>query len=819
MNIRKRSLVVLSMIFGMFGVLPNRNVYSDDTNKKNILRFTFSDYEPDTKLFQINLVWDDENASETDKQLLSWTYGIIFNTSEIKPVKDKDNDITEPRDCLIDNTALANCPLDVTNSKYSENEGLLEVSYASAGVPSIVGDEPIVLNSIRAKLVGENAEFSKAYLEKFISKSAQGNKILEYEAGQVYLGNKTNCNDGGENFKCDFAYPVKVTFKGGKVQMDDIIVNATQGEALGDKVPTKIESRNGYAFAGWEYDGKPFNGTTEVPGDIEVTAKWNPLFTVDGKGVAIDGVKTWKKLFEEAGITDPENQTKDFYKFDGWKNGDAKLSNLGEVCQSEVPINVTSSWAPITYNVKCGCDDNNKNSSTNACGHIAEQQEIKCGDEPLDLGKIAKPGFSFVGWIQNKIADGVKNTIIEKLVLQGSESDYNISGDDSSGYTITVTPDLQVYNGTLELYLETDGTVEKVAETKDAFEYSKTYAEVLESVKFASGATVDKDAFDSGKPIVRDGYTFNGFAFVNEEGKTVRDESEEILNAVVSCTDFYGKKANPDKSDKKDGHVIRIASCWTETAAHKIARIAEELDKKSSFDANDVQSFKDLVAALAKVDDTFDKSAYEKDELENRFGDRLSAAIQKDSEKLKVEEGLKWSVEVTSEESTDGKVGEVDIKGLLLADKELVKLYNVTLADIVDSKNTDYKTTDGKIKISMPIPEGYEDKVDKLFIIHYNEDTEKIEYIRPTVEDGRLYGELKSFSPVGIAVQKDPSTTEGASTEDSTNAEKVAAGKKALKTGDQTNIGLVLVMFAVSAILLGYALVTLKKNKGNKEND
>ena len=536
---------------------------------------------------------------------------------------------------------------------------------------------------------------------------------------------------------------------------------------------------------------------------------------------------------EDAEVT--SNPTRDFYKFVGWNTDKSANSGLelNDKCTLTEPATLYAIWEPITYKVECGCEEK---TTSGSCNHISADTTISIENtDGINLGNTEKTGWYFGGWIRN-VVEGTVNKLSNNLLtlVDHAISDFSISGDEVSGFTISVTPDLQVYNGTVELWLTTvddnDSVIEKNrVYISNAMNYDTVYADVLTNVE-----TAYSSAFNAQTPT-REGYEFKGWGFVDANGEVIGDLSAVLLSDVTNLTDFYSKGIVFDSVTGKDGHAIRLTSCWREYDDHKVESIESTLSSEAIFDENDVELFKELVATLNK--DVFNQDAsntdfsldtYSEDYLEAQFADKLTPAIQS-TEDLKVEEGLKWSVQVTPTESTDGTVGEVDISGLLLSDKELVKLYDVQLTDLLDASNTIFKDQDSdKIKVSMSVPAGYEDKTDKLFIIHYNEETKEIEYIRPTIQDGRLIGELDSFSPIGIAAQKDSSTTGGASTGTSTgtltgtgsdNAAKIAAIKNALKTGDQTNIELALVMFAVSAILLGYALITLKKNKGNKEND
>lgn len=227
-------------------------------------------------------------------------------------------------------------------------------------------------------------------------------------------------------------------------------------------------TREGYTFTGWLLDGRPFDFTTSVTGDLTLTAGWQEneppapvthTVTFDSAGGSPVEPQT---VADGAAAIDPGTPERDGYKFTGWLLD-------GEPFDFSTPITgditLTAGWeesgepAPTIHTVTF--DDGTGNTVT------VNVQEGETVQEP---SAPSRDGYEFTGWL-----------------LDGTPYDF----------TTPVTGDITLTAGW-------EKTEEPVTTFTVSFRTNGGTA--VEQQTITEGGTVEKPMDPT-----RDGYTFTGW--------------------------------------------------------------------------------------------------------------------------------------------------------------------------------------------------------------------------------------------------------------------------------------------------------------------
>ncbi|MBO5095975.1 MAG: InlB B-repeat-containing protein [Bacilli bacterium] len=138
-------------------------------------------------------------------------------------------------------------------------------------------------------------------------------------------------NNSSENIYVDTVIPTpcKVSFEYKIITFSDGKTFGSADWIVGEPYPEpKSPEKEGYVFKGWYLDGKKYDFSKPVMGDITLVAEWEELFytvTFDTKG----GTKIEpQKVKVDGGIVrKPENPTKEGYVFLWWN--EKENPNLG----------------------------------------------------------------------------------------------------------------------------------------------------------------------------------------------------------------------------------------------------------------------------------------------------------------------------------------------------------------------------------------------------------------------------------------------------------------------------------------------------------
>ena len=205
------------------------------------------------------------------------------------------------------------------------------------------------------------------------------------------------------NFTC--GTPVVVTFHANGGTGDDYTQNIYGGE--GTLTANKF-TKSGKVFAGWATSE---NGEVVYADGAKITAEDNTdLYAVWGDAYTVtfdynDG-KTGNATVDVAQDTAigaakmPKDPTKKGYTFEGWFNGETKLTADTMISGD---VTYTAKWTAIQYTIKF---------DKNAADAVGSMDDISAAyDEEVQLPLCAftREGYTFTGWGSYKGEDKVKN--------------------------------------------------------------------------------------------------------------------------------------------------------------------------------------------------------------------------------------------------------------------------------------------------------------------------------------------------------------------------------------------------------------------------
>ncbi len=189
---------------------------------------------------------------------------------------------------------------------------------------------------------------------------------------------------------------------------DAINSNATSFNIDSDTIILSDLQKEGYVFEGWYQNGIK---VTQIPkgtvGNVELTAKWtttNYTITYSDTNGAVNTNPTSYNVESDTIIL--SNLQKDGYTFDGWYNGNQKVTSIPTGSYGNIVL--TAKWTPCEYNI---IYNNTKGATNNnATGFNTDSETIVLSD-------LHKEGYVFEGWYQN----GVKVTQIAEGTIGNVE--------------------------------------------------------------------------------------------------------------------------------------------------------------------------------------------------------------------------------------------------------------------------------------------------------------------------------------------------------------------------------------------------------------
>ena len=290
-------------------------------------------------------------------------------------------------------------------------------------------------------------------------------------------------------------------------------------------------TRDGYTFTGWLLDGKPFDFSTPITGDITLTAGWEesgePVPTIhtvtfdDGTGNTVT-----VNVQEGETVQEPSAPSRDGYEFTGWLLDGTPYDFTTPVTGD---ITLTAGWEKTAEPVTTFTVSFRTNGGT-----AVEQQTITEGgtvEKPMDP---TRDGYTFTGWLLDGQPYDFTTPITGNIVLDAAW-EQNTPIDELAGVTATV-----------------DGKpVEGFDPAKDG-EY-----------RIDEGAKVELNGVPEGWTVIRqeteDGYMFtltNGertiaYTFAATQGQETDTPGEPDGSTPADSGDT--KTDVPGDEDRKDG--------------------------------------------------------------------------------------------------------------------------------------------------------------------------------------------------------------------------------------------------------------------------
>lgn len=280
-------------------------------------------------------------------------------------------------------------------------------------------------NGIEKEYTGDNAVKYEAGIEKYNYTPERPSELSEaYRFSGWYT--TMDCLDGTE-FSFDGAVmPMSSLTLYAKWSVPDVTVtfNSNGGSAVASQTifygskatEPAAPAREGYTFGGWVRTTSPFNFTTRIYADTELTARWldsaviNVVYDANGgSGAPADG-NTYMDVSKARILTAPKEIPENKY-FHGWELGDA-LYRPGELLTvlSSDSVKVRNNQYVITLVAKYGDMPADTSVIFDPNGGTGTQTELPVMNNgtvtvfvPSDLG-FYRSGYIFVEW--NTAADG-----------------------------------------------------------------------------------------------------------------------------------------------------------------------------------------------------------------------------------------------------------------------------------------------------------------------------------------------------------------------------------------------------------------------------
>lgn len=251
---------------------------------------------------------------------------------------------------------------------------------------------------------------------------------------------------------------------------------------------------SGKVFAGWSTEAGGAvvyadGAEITVENDTDLYAVWGDAYTVtfvnDGKTTGTAVVARDTTL---AAAKMPENPTKKGYTFEGWFNGEDKLTTETTITAN---VTYTAKWTPISYTIKF---------DQNAADAAGSMDTISAAyDEKVQLPKCAftREGYTFAGW-----------------------GNYSGATSASTANQATVENLTNRNNAVVTLYAAWKGKAVKVT-----LNFNYEGAEPIERTgSVGSNYNYDNGKFSSIETQKRTGYLFDGWFDAAEGGNEITNQ-------------------------------------------------------------------------------------------------------------------------------------------------------------------------------------------------------------------------------------------------------------------------------------------------------
>ena len=339
-----------------------------------------------------------------------------------------------------------------------------------------------------------------------------------------------------------------VTFKDGETTVDTVMVN--KGETVTAEKMPKAPEKTGYTFKGWFIGEDEFTGDTVVNDNITVTAVYEiNKYTVtfkDGENELGKADVDYNTAIGAANM--PADPTKEGYTFDGWYDGETKITAETVVTGN---ITVTAKFDVNSYQVTFDIDGTTEKVVTINYGD-------KIGDEmPADP---VKEGYVFKGWFNGE-EEITKDTEVKGIFTATAKFEEKVP----ENFTVTFVSDGKT------VYM----------------------ADILEGTTIGD-ANIPNDR-------VKDGYTFKGWFNGDDEVKadtTVTGNITVEAKFEVTPAEEIFSLGDADGSGEINGADIVLFRQKLLRRPVMVFDSSKDLYKDGEFDGNDVIRLAQYYAGL-----------------------------------------------------------------------------------------------------------------------------------------------------------------------------------------------------------------------------
>lgn len=237
-------------------------------------------------------------------------------------------------------------------------------------------------------------------------------------------------------------------------------------------------SRNYYDFAGWfdENGNKVVKIESAMLKSFTLTAKWSAhIYTITydyNGGTQVDNPTSYTVETETFVLAEP---TKEGYTFDGWFNGELKVTQIEKGCHADIKL--TAKWSATEYIVTF---DSNGGDEVNPYIYTGESDNYT-------LPSANRNYYDFVGWFDE---NGKQVKTIESSMLKS----FTLTAK-WAAHVYTITYD---FNGGAEVKNPTSYTVETetfaLAEpTREGYTFEGWYSGNIKVAQIEKGSHADID--------------------------------------------------------------------------------------------------------------------------------------------------------------------------------------------------------------------------------------------------------------------------------------------------------------------------------------
>lgn len=294
----------------------------------------------------------------------------------------------------------------------------------------------------------------------------------------------------------------------------------------------EVPVRDGYVFLGWLLNGKAYDFSTPVTGDITLTANWAKAKPASHT-VTFDAANGSKpdtvKVEDGKTVTKPKDPTREGYTFQGWTSG-------GKTYDFDAPvtadITLTAQWEknkPVTHTV----------TIDPANGTTADKLQVENGQTVRKPADPVRKGHTFQGWYQGDKPYDFSTPVTGDITITAHWSEDKPT---PVTHTVTINPD----NGekTTTIKVEDGKTVTKPADP------------VLEGFTF-TGWYKGNNPYEFSTPVTGD-FTLTAHWQQSTPPMTIRTVTIDPANGekttVLKVED--GQKLTKPTDPKKNGYTF-----------------------------------------------------------------------------------------------------------------------------------------------------------------------------------------------------------------------------------------------------------------------